>query len=183
MIFVDLETTGLDARQCAILEIGIANVDRNLELISFFEGVVTPPPEDSPLWTPWALQTHKRTGLLEHCKETGSPLDVVVSSAISYLEACGVSHQTERSKKPPMFGNSLRLDRDFLEVHAPKLASMFHYRNGDVSSVRVIADALGLPQWPGANRPESEIAHRGIADIVASIDQLRWYRDNIFRAT
>lgn len=181
MIFVDIETTGLKADECAILSIGIAIVSAKLEIVDSFEGFVIPPIFDSPAWTKWAWDTHTRTGLLDQCYAEGLTLSDVERAALAFLGKYDHRPDAPMNDRPAMFGNSLRLDRDFLERHTPTLASCFHYRSGDVSAVRVIVDALGLPQWPGTLVPEDQIAHKAKADIEKSVEQLAWYRDHVFK--
>lgn len=73
-----------------------------------------------------------------------------------------------------MGGNSITLDRNFLESHAPKTFGHLHYRSLDCTSVYELVRRL-----PGVGpeyvlEVESEgTAHRGMADILTSIKQAR----------
>jgi oligoribonuclease len=68
-------------------------------------------------------------------------------------------------------------DRRFLLRHMPLLESALHYRQIDVSTIKVLAR-----QWYGAagEAPSKASKHTALDDIRASIDELRWYRDRIF---
>jgi oligoribonuclease len=79
----------------------------------------------------------------------------------------------------PMCGNSICQDRRFLAREMPQLEAYFHYRNLDVSTLKILAQ-----QWaPGVARGFSkESAHLALSDIRDSIEELTWYRDNLFDA-
>jgi oligoribonuclease len=78
--------------------------------------------------------------------------------------------------KSPMCGNSICQDRRFLAREMPQLESFFHYRNLDVSTLKILAH-----QWAPevANGFSKESSHRALSDIRDSIAELKWYRDNL----
>ena len=75
-----------------------------------------------------------------------------------------------------MCGNSVCQDRRFLAREMPALERYFHYRNLDVSTLKILAQ-----QWaPGvAAGFKKESTHRALADIRDSIEELAWYRDHL----
>ena len=77
----------------------------------------------------------------------------------------------------PMCGNSICQDRRFLAREMPALEGYFHYRNLDVSTLKILAQ-----QWAPAVAAgfSKESTHRALADIRDSIEELAWYRDRLF---
>jgi oligoribonuclease len=73
-----------------------------------------------------------------------------------------------------MCGNSICQDRRFLAREMPQLEGYFHYRNLDVTTLKILAQ-----QWAPevANGFNKESSHRALADIRDSIAELKWYRD------
>ena len=59
----------------------------------------------------------------------------------------------------------------------PELEAFFHYRNLDVSSLKILA-GMWVPNTVSAFSKRSE--HLALADIRDSIDELRHYRDHLF---
>ena len=57
----------------------------------------------------------------------------------------------------------------------PELERYFHYRNLDVSTLKILAQ-----QWAPAVAAgfSKESSHRALSDIRDSIAELAWYRDN-----
>ena len=75
-----------------------------------------------------------------------------------------------------MCGNSICQDRRFLARLMPDLEAYFHYRNLDVSTLKILAQRWA-PDVAGGFSKES--SHRALEDIRDSIDELTWYRNNL----
>lgn len=58
----------------------------------------------------------------------------------------------------------------------PSLERFFHYRNLDVSTLKILAQ-LWLPEIAAGFDKES--THRALADIRDSIAELLWYREHL----
>ena len=58
----------------------------------------------------------------------------------------------------------------------PQLEQFFHYRNLDVSTLKILAQRWA-PEVAAGFEKESD--HRALADIRDSIAELRWYRDKL----
>jgi oligoribonuclease len=76
-------------------------------------------------------------------------------------------------------GNSIGTDRRFLAIHLPEIEDHLHYRSVDVSTIK----ELTRRWYPGALEavPRKATAHRALDDIRESIEELRWYREHVFR--
>ena len=77
-----------------------------------------------------------------------------------------------------MCGNSICQDRRFLVRYMPELAKYFHYRNLDVSTLKILAQ-LWVPEISG--KFEKNSSHLALADIHDSIRELRYYREKLIR--
>ena len=60
----------------------------------------------------------------------------------------------------------------------PELASFFHYRNIDVSSIKELVKRWQPELLNGLLKTSS---HRALSDIKESIEELRYYKRNIFK--
>ena len=63
----------------------------------------------------------------------------------------------------------------------PQLEAFVHYRNVDVSTIKELARRWYPEVLPQA--PTKTGGHRALADIRESIEELRWFRAEIFRQT
>jgi len=75
----------------------------------------------------------------------------------------------------PMCGNSICQDRRFLAREMPELEAFFHYRNLDVSSLKILAAMWAPAVAAGLSKASSHLA---MDDIRDSIAELRHYRDH-----
>ena len=81
----------------------------------------------------------------------------------------------------PLCGNSIGTDRRFLAAHLPAIEEYLHYRSVDVSTIKELARRW----YPGLldELTRKQTSHRALDDIRESIDELRAYRERIFRST
>lgn len=134
---LDLETTGLDAVDGEILEVGIVLFDADLKpitgrswLVDEWDHVARYVP---PQMSPDVSAMHSESGLLADLKlRMGEPMHQVENHAIHYL----IGHD---AVDLPMLGSSVTFDRTWLAEHAPGLLDTIHYRSLDATSVRMAA--------------------------------------------
>jgi oligoribonuclease len=79
-----------------------------------------------------------------------------------------------------MCGNSIGVDRRFLDRQLPELDRFLHYRSIDVSSFKELCRRWYPEVY--RKRPSKAETHRALADVRESIAELRYYRDNMLRA-
>ena len=61
--------------------------------------------------------------------------------------------------------------------HLPSLEAYFHYRNLDVSTLKILAQRW-RSDLPGLSK---KTAHLALDDIKESIEELRYYREHFLR--
>ena len=76
-----------------------------------------------------------------------------------------------------MCGNSIGVDRRFLDHQLPELDQYLHYRSIDVSSLKELCRRWYPTVYKG--RPGKAEAHRALADVLESIAELRYYREHM----
>ena len=171
LIWIDLEMTGLDTVNDRIIEIATIVTDKQLNELA--EGPVLAIRQSQTTvdaMDEWNTRQHGKSGLTER----------VLASEIIAVEAerrtLEFLSSWVESGVSPMCGNSICQDRRFLAREMPELERYFHYRNLDVSTLKILAQ-----QWaPGvAAGFVKESSHRALSDIRDSIAELAWYRDNL----
>jgi len=173
LVWLDLEMTGLDPERHVILEIATIVTDSELNVLA--EGpVIALHQSDDELakMDDWCTQTHGQSGLTERVKQSRiSTLDAE-KQTIAFLQ------QWVKPGESPLCGNSIGQDRRFLVRYMPRLESYFHYRNLDVSTLKILA---GL--WAPAvkDRLQKQGTHRALDDIRESIAELAHYREHLLK--
>lgn len=181
LCWVDVETTGLDPDTGRLLELACLLTDDELNPMAGegFQSVIKGGRNASDLWQlmePVVFQMHARSGLLSLIyADAGEGLWEVEGRAMEWAQAAGI----QPSAKIPLAGSSVHFDRAWLKRHMPRFEELFSYRNVDVSTVKELCN-----RWApevAATRVKEEPAHRAMADVLASIDELRWYRERFLR--
>lgn len=115
---------------------------------------------------------HTKNGLIERVKESKVSLKEAEDRILEYLT------KNVSPGKCPIAGNSVYYDKYFLMKYMPKFYSFLHYRIIDVSSIK----ELYFRWYPNPNKspPEKLLTHRAYDDIVESIKELKWYKQNLF---
>jgi oligoribonuclease len=168
LIWIDLEMTGLDTQNDSIIEIATVVTDANLEVIA--EGpvcAISQPDAKLDAMDEWNTRQHTRSGLVERVRASDISLADAQTQTLAFLAplvAKGAS---------PMCGNSICQDRRFMSREMPELEAWFHYRNLDVSTLKILA-GMWAPEVLAGVKKSTE--HLAMADIRDSIAELRHYR-------
>ncbi|WP_261797895.1 oligoribonuclease [Cellulomonas timonensis] len=169
IVWIDCEMTGLDLAADALVEIAVVVTDSELNVLG--EGidvVIAPPTEALTQMNDFVRNMHTTSGLLEDLPG-GVSLGDAEERVLEYLR-----EWIPEPGKAPLAGNSVGTDKAFLDRDMPALMAHLHYRVIDVSSIKELARRW-YPRVYFAS-PEKNGGHRALADILESIDELRYYR-------
>ncbi len=174
LVWVDCEMTGLDLRRDALIEVAIVVTDGELELLDDGLDVIIHAADDVlDTMVPFVRDMHASSGLTDAVRASTIVLGDAERQLLDYVN----SHVPE-SKIAPLCGNSIATDRGFLARDMPTLDDHLHYRMVDVSSIKELAKRW-YPRVYQA-QPQKGLAHRALADIRESIQELAYYRQTLF---
>jgi len=171
LIWIDLEMTGLDTVNDDIIEIATVMTDKDLNILA--EGPVLAihqPQSVLDKMDEWNQRQHGMSGLIERIKASTVTMREAEQQTLDFIA------QFVEKGKSPICGNSICQDRRFLARQMPELEDYFHYRNLDVSTMKEL-----VSRW----KPEvleglvKEGKHLALDDILDSIKELQYYRENI----
>jgi oligoribonuclease len=172
---MDLEMTGLDPARHVIVEIATLITDDELEIVA--EGpdlVIHQPAEALAAMNDTVRDMHTRSGLLAAIQASTTTLEDAGSATLAFL----VEHLPE-PRTVPLCGNSIGTDRRFLATYLPKIEDHLHYRSVDVSTLKELARRW-YPDLVEA-APRKARGHRALDDVRESLDELRYYREAMFK--
>jgi oligoribonuclease len=176
LVWIDLEMTGLDTVKHTIVEIAVLVTDSELELVD--EGIdliIHASPDDLASMDDFVRKMHTKSGLLPAIESSTLSLADAGQQVIEYLGT-----QLPGPGTAPLCGNSIGVDRRFLDRYLPEVDQYLHYRSVDVSSFKELCRRW----YPSVykQRPVKAETHRALDDIRESIEEMRFYRANMLVA-
>jgi len=174
IVWMDLEMTGLDPARHRILEMASIVTDAHLQIVA--EGpelVIYQPEEVLAGMNDWSREHHALSGLLDRVRASEVSEAEAEERTAVFLKA----HCTEGAV--PLGGNSVHLDRDFLQAQMRRVCELLHYTIVDVSTIKEL-----VRRWyPDvlASAPRKTETHRALQDLRESIAELAHYRAHAFR--
>lgn len=173
LVWVDMEMTGLDPDNDRIIEVAVVVTDSELNVLA--EGpvfAIHQPDEVLNKMDAWNKGTHGRSGLIDRVKASTVSEADAESALIAFLR------HFVPSGKSPMCGNTICQDRRFMARGMPKLEAFFHYRNLDVSTLKELCKRWKPEIATGFKKHQK---HTALADILESVEELRYYREHFIQ--
>ncbi|KAL4468694.1 hypothetical protein ABPG74_005197 [Tetrahymena malaccensis] len=176
LLWCDLEMTGFDFfNKDQIIEIATILTDGELnQVIQGPELVIKAPKELLDSMDEWCTNTHKGSGLYDKVLKSEITLEMAEEQVIKFLKDNGVEQ-----KEALIAGNSIHQDMKFIQKQMPNLYSFLHYRIVDVSTIKELTKRWN-PQIL-KNAPVKKGGHRALDDIIESIEELKFYRKEVFK--
>ena len=164
--------TGLSDEQ-VIIEIASLVTDTQLNVLA--EGpeiAIKRTQEEMSRMEDWPAKQHQTSGLLERVEKSKVTVAKAEKQTLEF-----VSKWADKNSAT-LCGNSIWVDRRFLHKEMPTLEGYLHYRMIDVSSFKEVVESW----YPETLRPPTKKqSHLAMDDIKESLEELRWYRENIFK--
>ena len=175
LVWIDCEMTGLDLQRDALIEVAVLVTDSALSILGEGVDVVIACSDEALAGMPDVVrEMHTASGLLDELAN-GVSMQEAQRVVLNYVR----DHVPE-ARRAPLAGNTVGTDRGFLARDMPELEQHLHYRIIDVSSIKELARRW-YPRVYFAS-PKKGGGHRALADILESIDELRYYREVLFPA-
>jgi len=170
LIWIDMEMTGLQPDTDRVIEIAVLVTDPQLNVLATGPVLVIHQPDEVlDGMDAWNKSTHAKSGLIERVRASRMLEAEAERQALEFLKPLVPGSSS------PMCGNSICQDRRFLARWLPRLEAYFHYRNLDVSTLKEL-----VKRWkPELKAFSKEGKHEALADILESIEELKFYRKSV----
>jgi oligoribonuclease len=180
LIWLDLEMTGLKVESHTIIEIALVITDKELnELERWPQGdsgqAIYQPEPILKGSEPWVKQN--LAPLLARVRLSSVDLAEAEDKSLALVRRHCPEMGGNRKEGCPLAGNSIGQDRAFLRARMPKFEQYTGYRNVDVSTIKEL-----VKRWyPDRCYQKPALGkHNAMVDVLASIEELRYYRREIF---
>lgn len=172
LIWIDLEYTDLDVKKGKIVEISTLITDGNFKIKA--EGpsmVIHQPDEVLESMVMWNQNHFTQSGLMEEIRSSKITHKKAYEETLKFIKK-HCSFQTGM-----LAGSSVYIDREFLGEYMPEIYNYLHHHIIDINTVKELARRWypKVPDYPKG------YAHRAKGDILDSIDELKYYKEAIFK--
>lgn len=184
LLWIDLETTGLDPRAGHILEVGLVVTDNDYNELHAQAWVF---PYDIDLHSgpekpvdPFVRDMHTKNGLWAECKALVGAAPFAEARRQGAAEILATMRRFTEAKSTAIAGSTIAFDRGWLREHMPSVEAHFSHRNFDVSVFNEWAQRKAPDTY--AKRPKTG-GHRALPDVRTSIAALKfWEQSGVLRA-
>ncbi|MDP4790149.1 MAG: oligoribonuclease [Haliea sp.] len=174
LVWVDLEMTGLDPERDVVIEMATIVTDSELRTLAEGPVIAIHQPESAlAAMDEWNTTHHTRSGLVDRVRQSRFSSAEAEAATLAFLA------DWVEPGSSPMCGNSIGQDRRFLVRYMPQLEAFFHYRNLDVSTLKILV-SLWRPDLEGGVVKAG--SHQALDDIRESVAELQYYREHFLRA-
>jgi oligoribonuclease len=171
LVWIDLEMTGLNIAKDKIIEIGVLVTDTDLNILDEkgFVRYIHIDQKDVDGMIDVVKNMHTSNGLIQKCLESDVSIEQADADTVEYLK------QFVGEKESPLCGNSISVDRNFIEFNMSSLNRFLHWRNIDVTTLKQL-----LKLWKGEEYFKPNGEHEALGDIKESIEELKFYKEKLF---
>ncbi len=176
ILWIDLEMTGLDPVEDRILEVGAIITDWNFKELATYEAAIKVGPRlvEKRMWKGpsaafWESVPEVRDALVaQNSSESARSGRTIENELIALID-----EHFEKDIPVVLAGNSIHMDRRFIENEWGRLNARLHYRMLDVSAWKIVFEHKFKKKF--AKRE----AHRALDDIRGSIEELQYYMKKV----
>lgn len=167
LLWVDLETTGLDPERCAVLEVAAYLTNHHLSIIDASRTVIECHPEVLYRMTPFVREMHTSNGLLAEVAYSATTLEDEENYLLDMLDRHDVDKATLAGSGVAAF------DMAVIRAQMPTLASRLNYWTVDVGVLR-----RTWRMWTGSDLTDANTAktHRAKDDLDCHLAEARAFR-------
>ena len=170
LIWIDMEMTGLQPEADRVIEIAMLVTDPQLNVVATGPVLVVHQPDELlEAMDTWNKSTHAKTGLIERVRVSSkSEATSSARRSSSSRRTCRRASRRCAATRSARTAASSRAGCRGFEAH-------FHYRNLDVSTLKEL-----VRRWkPELKAFSKEGKHEALADILESIEELKFYRKTV----
>lgn len=173
LLWIDIETDGLNPNENNILQIACILTDFKLEIEHYLGEFTVGYKKDDLNLSEWCLDQHTKSGLLCEVYSSKLTLDEIESIIINNLNCyVGIKDTVH------IAGNSVYFDKSFIDKYMFKLSNRLNRRIIDVSTISILCKNLANNIYE--NKPIKTNQHTALFDIQESINELKYYISSQF---
>jgi len=175
LLWIDIETSGLDYKTQHILELAYVLTDFDVKNIYSENNYVIKPQVSYELliskMDQWCINQHTNSGLLQKVKASNYTLLDVENNILEIL-----NKNIDKDSVIYLAGNSVHFDKLFIDIYMKNLSFRISHRILDVSSFAIACKHLNVEKFE--KKPLKKYKHTALSDIWESINEYCYYVEN-----
>ncbi|XP_021923946.1 oligoribonuclease, mitochondrial, partial [Zootermopsis nevadensis] len=157
-----------------LLEVACLVTDSNLNIIAEGPDLVIHQPDNIlQSMNEWCMKHHGMSGLTDASRNSKITIQEAEQQILNFLK------KHVPPGKCPVAGNSVYMDRLFMQHYLPEVDKYLHHRIVDVSTIKELCR-----RWSPAiflKAPPKILSHRALSDIKDSVKELQYYQSHFFK--
>lgn len=127
---------------------------------------------------PWCMEHHTKSGLVQQVLDSKLTMSDAETEIINFIER--ITSSSTNRKRLLLAGNSVYVDRYFIEKDMPRLNSLLDQSIVDCSTLKELIYRFNYEVYRDAPIKSGNL-HRALDDIRNSIDELKYYQKAAFK--
>lgn len=177
LLWLDIETTGLDPLRHEIIEIAYILTDFSINKIYEHNEYIVNPKDPYEIliskMDSWCLSQHSKNGILDKVKVSENS-NSILNIENKILES--LDNHIPKNSVIYLAGNSVHFDKMFINYYMKNLSNRLSHRILDVSSFSIMCKNLNNSVYQ--KKPLKEYNHTALSDIQESIQEYKFYMKN-----
>lgn len=197
LVWFDTEYTSLEPEEARLVQVAMVVTDMAGRRIGTREQDLVTAVRLEPGAAVSEFLARECPDLVTQSRAAGAPPpDAVDRMLAERLEALTGPVAPRPADRPVLAGNTIHADRFLAQRFLPRFLARLHYRQLDVSSLKLLWLSAGLgPEFnkdnpalvrdylPGWDVPDRSQRHNALYDVMCSIAELNYYRRHFLRAS
>jgi oligoribonuclease len=171
MVWVCIETTGLNEKKDSLLEIGVIITDKQLKTLATYERVIHQNDRVLGQMEKVVANMHRESGLYDKVQISRNSEYMVDLELSQFMEDNGF----QPDRKAIICGNGVAFEQKFIKRDLPHFAKFLHYRLIDVSSLKEIGKL-----WYEFDEYKKNKNYTAIHDLQESIAEMQYLKESLF---
>lgn len=171
MVWVCIETTGLNEKKDSLLEIAVVITDKQLNTLAAHERIIHQNSQTLGRMESVVAEMHQTSGLYNKVQISRNSEYMVDLELAQFMDDNGY----KPNRSAVICGNGVAFEQKFIKRDLPHFSKYLHYRLIDVSSLKEVGKL-----WFTFEEFEKDKKYTAMHDLKESIAEMKYLKEQLF---